>query len=62
MKQDKEGTYGIENIWAKGMEKDGVWSYIELNTHKTMNVVLLQNVGILKVEGKRRKCKKRGTN
>ena len=49
MKQDKEGAYGIENIWAKGMEKNGMWSYIESKIHKTLNIFHLQNVGLLRM-------------
>ena len=49
MKQDKEGAYGIEDTWAKGMEKDSMWSYIEFNIYKPLNIVHLQNVGLLRV-------------
>ena len=47
MKECKEGTYVIEKTWVKEIEKDGIWSYIELSTHNTMNIVHLQNVHLL---------------
>ena len=36
----------------KGAEKNGIWSYIELSLHKTLNIVHLQNVGLLKEKNK----------
>ena len=47
MKKCKEGTYVIGNTWVKGIEKNRVWSYIELSIYKTMDSVHLQNADLL---------------
>lgn len=46
IKQAKETIYVMENIWAKGTENDEVHAYMELNSHKTMNIIHLKNAGL----------------
>ena len=58
MKEHKEGIYVIGNTWAKGTENDRIWSYIECITHKTLNILHLQNMACQQNGGKVEERKK----
>jgi hypothetical protein len=35
---------------VKEIEKDKIWAYIELSRHKIVNMLCLENAGLLRVE------------
>jgi len=47
MKEHKEGVYIIWNMWMRKSEKNEIWPHSKLDVHKIMNMVHLQNAGLL---------------
>ena len=62
MKECKEGIYVIENPLVKRIEKNRIWSYIELSANKTLNMIDLKNADLLIEESEKGRWKKTGTN